>query len=111
MIDPGKMRHQIVFQKFNGTVDSSGDIRDDLDSNWTGYRTVHAAVDPISGRELYQAEQSQSEITHKIRCRYFAGATHDMRILMGTRKFKIISIIDWEERHESYLIMAKELRP
>jgi head-tail adaptor len=48
-------------------------------------------------------------VSHKIRCRYRRGLTTDMRIICGTRRFSIVSIIDWEERHESLLIMAKEL--
>ena len=109
MIDAGKMRHRITFQKFDGTVDSGGDIRDDADANWDDFLTCWAAIDPVSGREFYVAEQSQSEITHKIRCRYHAGIKAEMRISCDSRIFEIRSIIDWEERHESFLIMAREL--
>lgn len=109
MIDPGKMRHRISFQQFSGTLDSYGDPLLDDDSNWDNVATVWAAIDPISGREFYAAEQSQSEVSHKVRCRYLAGLDTAMRIIYGKRKFKIISIIDWEERHESLLIMCKEL--
>ena len=109
MIDPGKMRHRILFQAFNGDVDDLGDIRDDDPANWRNVRTVWAAIDPVSGREFYAAEQSQSQVTHKIRCRYFPGAETAQRILFRDRVFQIISILDWEERHESFLIIAKEL--
>lgn len=109
MIDPGKMRNRILFQAFNGDVDDLGDIRDDDPQNWRNVRTVWAAIDPVSGREFYEAEQSQSQVTHKIRCRYFSGAETAQRILFRDRVFQIISILDWEERHESFLIMAKEL--
>ena len=71
--------------------------------------TTWAAIDPISGREFYAAEQSQSEVSHKIRCRYRTGLDTAMRITYGKRRFKIISLIDWEERHESLLLMCKEV--
>ena len=109
MIDPGKMRHRITFQKFNGEKDSFGDPLQADDSNWTSVATVWAAIDPLSGREFYAAQQSQSEVTHNIRCRYRAGLNTAMRILYGSRKFSIVSIIDWEERHQSLLIKCKEL--
>ena len=109
MFDAGRMRDRITFQTYNGTVDAHGDIRDDVDTNWTDACTVWAAIDPISGREFYEAGQNQSEVTHKIRCRYFAGLTTAMRIMHQGRKYRIISVIDWETRHESFLIMAKEL--
>lgn len=109
MIDPGKMRHRITFQHFTGTLDGFGDPLQDDDANWEDVATVWAAIDPISGREFYAAEQSQSEVSHKVRCRYRAGLDTAMRIIYGKRKFKIISIINWEERSESLLLMCKEL--
>lgn len=109
MIDPGKMRHRITFQSFTGEQDEFGDPLQASDDNWKDEATLWAAIDPISGKEFYAAEQSQSEITHKVRCRYRAGLTTAMRIKYGKRIFQIISVIDWEERHESLLIMCKEL--
>lgn len=109
MIDPGKMRHRITFQSFTGLQDDYGDPLQSDDSNWDPVATLWAAIDPISGREFYAAEQSQSEVSHKIRCRYRSGLTTAMRIKYGKRIFQIVSIIDWEERHESLLIMCKEL--
>lgn len=111
MIDPGKMRHRITFQSFTGTTDSFGDPLSADDSNWKNEATLWAAIDPISGKEFYAAQQSQSEVSHKVRCRYQSGLTTAMRIKFGARKFKIISIINWEERNESLLIMCRELVP
>ena len=109
MIDPGKMRHRITFQRFSGTLDDFGDPLQTDDDNWADVATTWAAIDPISGREFYAAEQSQSEVSHKIRCRYRTGLDTAMRITYGKRRFKIISLIDWEERHESLLLMCKEV--
>ena len=109
MIDPGKMRHRITFQKFNGDQDSFGDPLLADDSNWDDVVTVWASIDPLKGREFYAAQQSQSEVTHNICCRYRAGLTSAMRIKYRSRKFAIESIIDHEERHQSLLIKCKEL--
>lgn len=109
MIDPGKMRHRICFENYVGDIDGYGDPQLLNDDNWTDYCATWAAINPISGREFYAAEQSQSEVTHKIICRYRAGLSTAMRIRCGERRFRIISIINWEERCESLLIMAKEL--
>ncbi len=111
MIDAGKLRHRITFQRFDGESDDYGDPLEADDSHWTDVATTWAAIDPVSGRELYAAEQSQSEVTHKVRLRYRPGLTTAMRISRGKRRFKILSIIDWEERHESLLMMCKELVP
>lgn len=111
MIDPGKMRHRVTFQSFTGAVDSFGDPLQGDDSQWENVATLWAAIDPVSGKEFYAAQQSQSEVSHKVRCRFRSGLTTAMRIKYGSRLFKILSVIDWEERHESLLIMCKELVP
>lgn len=109
MIDPGKMRHRITFQTFTGEQDSFGDPLQADDTQWKNAVMLWAAIEPISGREFYAAEQSQSEVSHKIRCRYCTGLDTAMRITYGKRRFKIVSLIDWEERHESLLLMCKEV--
>lgn len=111
MLDPGKRRHRIAFQRFTGALDRFGDPLKGDEENWTDEVPLWASIKPVSGREFYAAEQSQSEITHKIDCRYRTGLTTDMRIRFGSRRFEIISIIDWEERHESLLILCRELVP
>lgn len=111
MIDAGKLRQRITFQKFDGQRDDYGDPLDAEDEHWSGVVTTWAAIDPISGREFYSAGQSQSEVTHKVRLRYRPGITTALRIFWKGRKFKILSIIDWEERHESLMLMCKELVP
>lgn len=108
-MDAGRMRHRITFQRFNGALGAYGDPRDKDDANWVDVATVWAAVDPVSGREFYEAQQSQSDVTHKIRCRYRRGLDTSMRIKLGSRVMEVRSIIDWEERHESLLIMAVEV--
>lgn len=111
MIDAGKLRHRITFQQFDGQADSYGDPLDADDTHWLDVATTWASVDPISGRDFYAAEQKQSEVTHKVRLRYRSGITTAMRIFWKRRKMQIISVIDWEERHESLLLMCKELVP
>lgn len=108
MIEPGKMRHRITFQQQVITRDAYGapDLSDD---SWQDVTTVWAAIDPVSGREFYAMQQSQSDVTHKVRTRYISGLDTAMRILYGARVLQIVSIIDWEERHESLLIMCREV--
>lgn len=109
MIDAGKLRHRITFQRFDGQRDEYGDPLKGEDEHWSDVASMWVEVKPVSGREFYAVEQSQSEVTHKVSCRYRSGLDTAMRIVCRGRVFQIISIIDWEERHESLLIMCKEL--
>ena len=109
MLDAGKLRHRVVVQRYVGEADDYGDIRWADDKNWRNVCIVWAAVDPISGREFYAAEQAQSEVSHKVRMRYRGGIKPGMRLLLEGRKLYIQSVIDWEERHESLLLMVQEV--
>ena len=109
MLDAGKLRHRVVVQRYVGEADDYGDIRWQDDRNWRNACVMWAAVDPISGKEFYAAEQAQSEVSHKVRTRYRGGIKPGMRLLLGGRKLYIQSVIDWEERHESLLLMCKEV--
>lgn len=109
MIDAGKRRHRVTFQRFTGVQDGFGDPLYREDANWEDVATVWASLNPVSGREFYAAQQSQSEVSHKLDCRYRAGLDTAMRVCLGSRRFQIVSILDWEERHESLLILCKEL--
>lgn len=109
MLDAGALRHRVALQKYDGGTDDYGDLLRQDDSHWQTMATVWAAVDPVSGREYYAAEQAQSEVTHKVRLRYRAGVTPGMRVLLGQRRLYIRSVIDWGERHESLLLMAQEV--
>lgn len=109
MTDPGAYRHRISFQTYTGEADEFGDPVLMDDDNWTETAKVWASVNPISGRELFAAEQSQSEVTHRVRCRYRSGVTPLMRIVFHDRVFRILSVIDFEERHETLQIMCREV--
>lgn len=109
MTDPKLFNHHITFQAYNGDTDIYGDVRTDIDENWIDVRSVWASIDPISGKEFYAAEQSQSTVSHKIRCRYVPGIVSAMRISCKGRLFHIHSVINWGERNEDLLMMCEEL--
>ena len=109
MIDAGKLRHRVLLQSCTGAADDYGDPLYSNDGQWTPEAAVWAAIDPVSGKEFYAAEQAQSSVSHKIRLRYRPGVSAAWRVLYGSRVFRILSVIDWEERHESLLLMVQEV--
>ena len=109
MIDAGKLRHRVALQRYAGGADSYGDPLYGTGASWETVATVWAAIDPVSGREFYAAEQAQSAVTHKIRLQYYPGVSAAWRVALGRRVFRIQSVIDWEERRESLLLMAQEV--
>lgn len=100
-MNPGELRHKITLQK----PPEYGQAED----AYTDVATVWANINPISGRELFAAEQFASEITHKVRIRYRNGITPSMRVKYGTRTFEIMYVINEYERDRIIQLMCKEL--
>lgn len=99
-MDPGKLNHRITFQIQN--LDSE-------EEEWNDIVTTWASINPISGREYYQAETINSDLTHKVRLRYRKGITPDMRILYKDRIFNIVSVINEYEKNTMLQLMCREL--
>lgn len=57
---------------------------------WTTQATVWAAIEPLSGRELFTAQQVRPELTTRIRMRYRSDVNSEWRVKYGSRIFAIV---------------------
>lgn len=103
----GKLRHRITFQQESLTPDGMGGST----KTWTSLGTVSAQVEPLSGKEFFQAQQIQSSVTHKVTMRYRANTIPSLRILFGTRTFDVNAVLDPEERHIQLILLCTERKP
>lgn len=101
----GTLRHRVVLQRLTETRGPTGD----LVKTWADQPEIWAAVEPLSGREYWQAQQVAAETTIRVRIRYSSGVVPTMRVKYGTRTFEVLSIIDPEERHVELHLMCREL--
>jgi SPP1 family predicted phage head-tail adaptor len=101
----GQLRHQVVLQRRTVTR-SAGHAA--MAETWTNWQTVWAKIEPLSGRELLQAQQTQAETTHEIVIRYVSELTPRDRVRFGTRVFEILSIINRDERNEMLTLQCVE---
>lgn len=104
-INPGELRHRIIFQKLNNSQNKYGEIF----KIWEDVASVRAGIYPISGKEYFAAETVNSEITHKVKIRYIEGLTPDMRVKFNNRIFSIQSIINFQEKNIELQLLCKEL--
>lgn len=51
---------------------------------WSTFAEVWASVEPLQGREYWNAQQTQSDITHKVRMRWLEGVDSKMQIVWLT---------------------------
>jgi len=101
----GKLRHRVIFKASSAVKDGYG--AETL--TWTTYATVWAAIEPISGREMIQADQMQAETTIRVRVRYNASVEPEHRIYFGTRVLEIVSVINLTERNRHLELLCKEI--
>lgn len=102
-ITAGKLRHRIVIQQLAEGENDMGDIV----QTWTDFAAVWASIEPLSGREYFSAQQVTSETTGRIRMRYRAGVLATMRVLFGGQTYRILSVINPEERNIELELMTK----
>lgn len=103
-MNAGKLRHRITFQRPATAEDRAAGYDDD----WVDGVSTWAQISPISGKEYFN-QVRELTVSHKIYCRYRPGIDPRMRIKFGTRIFRILSVINWEERNEGLTIMCEEL--
>ena len=75
----------------------------------TGTGTMSALISPIRAKELVGNSKLELNITHKIIIRYIDGVTSAMDILFNTRTFRIVSLINPDERNVYLEILAEEI--
>lgn len=84
----------------------------EVSGDWTKFATKWAAIEPLTGRELFQAQQVQSEVTHRVRMWHEAGITTDMRLRIdGTnpaRYLNILHVMSPLERKQELELLCKE---
>ena len=101
----GDLRRRVTIQQKSVTRDTYGAEV----VSWTDVATVWASVEDLSGRELYDAERITTEVTTRIRMRYRAGITTDMRAVYGARTFNIRAVLDPEGRKRELQLLVAEV--
>lgn len=104
MIEAGRLRHRVAIQSATEAQNDLGEV----EKTWATTATVWGAVEPLTGRELWQAQQVSAEITHRVRMRYRSGLTPKNRILFGSRILEINAILNPEERNIDLELLCRE---
>lgn len=83
----GKLRLPATIQQATRTQATSGDLSP---TSWTTFASTYVEIRPLTGRDLWNAQQIQPDMTHQITCRYVPGVTSSMRVVAGTRVFDVV---------------------
>ena len=100
----GKLRHKITIEQLTTVHGGDGGTTE----TWQKFIEASAAIEPLSGREMFAAGVERSEVTNRIRLRYRKGITAAMRVVYKKRMFDIQAVIDIRSEHRELHLMCKE---
>lgn len=92
----GKLRHRVLFQDFETTLDSDGNEVLSGADGWVdafGGQLQRVAIEALSGRELIAAAAVNSKVSSRIRMRWRAGVLPRMRVVHGSDIYNIEAVI------------------
>lgn len=106
MIQAGKLRHRIDIQEQSITRDSvGGEV-----ISWSNVSTaIPAMVEPLSMNEVFRAQQSQSQITMRVKIRYQSGIDPKMRLVYNSENYDIESIINPDFRNRELVLLCSRV--
>lgn len=100
----GTLRHRV-------TVEELGEVpRDSFGAGartWTTFATRWASVEPMAGRELFEAQQVYPAVDYVIKMRWLEGANSKMRAVFKGRVFDIAAVRVLQERRVETHLLCK----
>jgi SPP1 family predicted phage head-tail adaptor len=106
VIEPGEFNRPLNLERRTLTVDANGENVE----TWSVITRLWANVRPLSGREFFEAAQLKSDITHRVRIRYYGNITTKDRLDLDGRKMNIAApIIREGEGREAMTLMCVEV--
>lgn len=109
----GRLTQRAQLQRDGGTGQSASGQHAE---GWGTYAETWAAVEPLTGREYWQAQQAQATVTHQVTIRYRPGVLRTDRLLVkvagrswkDARVLNVEAVRDIEERHEWLVLLCVE---
>lgn len=102
----GALRHKVLIEDFTATQDALGGHA----KAWTTFATAWAAIEPLRGREYFDASAFQGEIDTRVRIRHVDGVRPRMRVNWPaeSRVFDVQSVAEINTRDREIHLMCKE---
>lgn len=101
----GELKERVILQNKSIAKSAGGDRT----ITWNDVVTTWAKISPLSGREYFQAMQTQSKVQTRIIIRWRNNITPDWRVKYGARIFEIESVIDENNKHNYLELMCVEV--
>lgn len=100
----GKARRRVSLQAPTASKNSYGESV----NSWSDVAQRWALIEPLTGRELWQAQQVQADVSHKVTVRNFPGIKSDWRVIYKGRVFNVVFVQNPEERGRIVVLYCQE---
>lgn len=104
IVHAGELRHRVVFLQKQVQVKSGVST-----TQWLPAFTCWCKVEPLSGREFWQAAAVNRENEVRFTLRYRNGVNPAMRILFEGKLYDITTVLDVDNRHSKLEILARSV--
>lgn len=102
----GRLDTRITVERPETTRDAWGGVVE----GWGLVTSTWAAVEPLTGRELFAAQATQAETTYRLTTRYMAGVDASCRVVLDDgRVLGIVAVIDLRNQHKYVQFLCREL--
>lgn len=100
----GRLRHRITIEEPVEVQDAAGEPTKD----WTPIPDAHVWADrsDLDGRELFQAQQTNAQVSTQFTIRWRTGVDARMRVLSDDVAYSIESVQDPEGRREFLVLLC-----
>ena len=106
MMNAGRLDQRVTLQQKSVTRAANGEEV----VSWTPVATVWAEVRQIRGKEFFAAAQMQDATDVRVRIRYRAGVTRDMRLLWRGASLDIVAVIELGRKEALELMCVSGVR-
>ena len=104
-IKASDLRHLVTIESSTYTQDSYGEP---TTGQFAPVCQVHAKIEPLRGREAFEARQVVADVTHKVTMRFFPDLKSTMQLDHMGRKLRIQQIVNPEERCIAHELLCVE---
>ena len=100
----GDLRHEVRIESGTAVQDSTGHVT----QSWSEVDVVRAAIEPVGGREYFQAAAINEETTVRFRMNYISGLDTSYRLVdvETSEVYDIKNVINQDRLNNSLEIIA-----
>lgn len=102
----GRLNKRVTIQSLTRTSDGGGGFTEAWAAIDNG--TVWAAVEPLNGRERFEAQQTQANLSYRVTIRYRSDVTAQMQVLYGSKTLPINAVLNPAERGEMLELLCED---